>query len=131
MSGDEPRASGASVEQVIDDALWQKTLADFDSEERHIRFIEHFRTSGRLAEAARRYRAHRDEADLDEATNAMIDKRLAAIAIMAMAEMDGAKTDAKPFRTGRRIINIVVVVIFVLSVVALTRALLSFPQASP
>jgi hypothetical protein len=79
-----------AADVAIREALWSKVVADFGSEAAHEAFLKHSQASDALAEAARRYRAHKDAAT-DEATRAAVDRRLAAITALALAQIDAKK----------------------------------------
>ncbi len=76
--------------------LWQRVLDDWGSDKAHAGFIEYCRRTQRLAEAATRYRveadaaggAYRDAGHVEAAK-----KRLGAITVLAMAELQATQTD--------------------------------------
>lgn len=113
------------AEDPLLEALWSKVLDDFDDDAAHLRFIEHCRSEGRLPEAARRYREHKERLGPSAPERAQVDKRLGAIALLAMAALDAHKS-AKPGRHPLSLLVAAVVVAFFLAaVVGFVRALLS------
>ncbi len=85
------------ADDAVAEALWDKARADFSADEAQRAFIEHCRICARLPEAARRYGEEKERAD--PAAVEHIQKRLAAIAIIAMSEIDAGKTVPEPPRT--------------------------------
>lgn len=81
------------------DELWQRVLASFGDDAAHTAFLDHARLTGQLGEAAARYRdqvkgadAYRDEPGRAEIAR----KRLAAVAILAMADMEASRSNPAP-----------------------------------
>lgn len=102
------------------EALWAKVIENFDDDAAHQRFLEHCRQSGQLLEAATRYRAHK--ADTNDAE---IDKRLSAIAIYAMAELESKRAEPKGRNPLALLATALVVAFFFAAIIGLVRALLS------
>ncbi len=98
-----------SADDAVTEALWQKARADFAADEPQRAFIEHCRQSGRLPEAARRYREEKERAGAEAAE--LIHKRLAAIAILAMSELDAGKRSPAPRRSPPALILFAAVVL--------------------
>src|SRR4051812_19618210 len=83
-------------------ALWQAAESDFAADAPNRAFIEHCRVRGELPEAARRYReAKESAAGTGEAAAAReaIQKRLAAVALIAMSEIEARKSQPAPRRS--------------------------------
>lgn len=114
------------VDDAVLSALWGKVLERFDDDAPHAAFIEHARRSGSLAEAARRYRAHRESltADADEPSRRQIDRRLAAIALLAMSELRADDTAVDQAARLRRWLALIMLGLLLLTLFALFRALL-------
>jgi hypothetical protein len=94
---DGPLSRDYGVSDPLLEALWQKARADFRADDPNRAFIEHCRQSQLLPEAARRYREERDR--VDEAAREPIARRLAAIATIAMAQLDAQKREPPKRRT--------------------------------
>lgn len=77
------------------DELWAKVSASWDDEKAHAAFLELSRLRGELPAAAARYRAAREASD-DEATRALLEKRLKGIALLALLELDAARNVDPP-----------------------------------
>jgi hypothetical protein len=83
----EPAADGANT--AITEALWRKVLDNFDDDTVHAKFIQHCSNIGDLPDAAKRYRDHRDAlGDADEVSLETVDKRLNAVTLLAVAQLD-------------------------------------------
>jgi hypothetical protein len=109
------------------EALWQHVLARWDQDPPHTAFLEACRVRGALADAARRYREVVDDAASSEARITEARKRLGAIAIIAVAELDAART-RRPARSElRRVLEAVVVVILTAVVCLFAHAMLVGP----
>ena len=70
------------------EALWKNALDHWDEEKAHVAFIEACRESGRLAEAATRYRGM--SGDRDRGPEA--EKRLKGVLVIAMAQLEVVRT---------------------------------------
>ena len=107
----------SSADDAIADALWNKLLEDFEEDAPHNAFLEHCRQRGMLPHAAARYRAHKEslDAERDAAACLRCDKRLTAITLVAMAQMDARKTAGTPKRRN----PIVLLIAFVSLIVAI------------
>ncbi|MBI4702354.1 MAG: hypothetical protein HY744_14625 [Deltaproteobacteria bacterium] len=117
------------------DALWQRVVERWDDEARHAAFVEACRASGRLDLGARRYRALKD-AELAAEEPALageegrhdvasIDRRLSAIAALAMAQLgEPPRRAGTETRRSRPILVAVAVVMLLGALVLLGRALL-------
>jgi len=74
------------------EALWKSVLDRWDDERAHAAFVEYCRTTEQLAEAAARYRGMKGDRDRSE----VAEKRLAGIAIIALAMLETTRTRARP-----------------------------------
>jgi hypothetical protein len=74
---------------IVLDALWSGVVNDWESEERHLKALEHAQKNGLLMELARRYGTLKDDADRAVAAK----KRLDAIAMVATSELFATRTD--------------------------------------
>jgi hypothetical protein len=114
----------ADSDDTILDVLWQKVVDDPDSQEAHDQLIRHAAACGRLPELAKRYRTRRDELAEDDPLCAVLDERLAAIATLAVAELE----ESRPVRRERHPLvtafMVLLGLLFVVSVASLIRALL-------
>ena len=109
----------------IGDDLWEKVLADFEADGPHAAYLEHSRSTGRLPEAAKRYRGYRDSLgdSADELTAARIDRRLAAIATLAVSEMEASREQRTP-GWGRKSLTMIAVFLCLTAMSLLARAIL-------
>jgi hypothetical protein len=99
------------------EALWKKTLDDFDDEAAHTAFIDHCRVTRQLLEAAIRYRGMAG----DHARGRIAGRRLAAIATLALADLE---TERTPERQGITLaVRLLLIVFFLAGSVALLFAL--------
>jgi len=92
------------------EALWKKVVDDWDEERGHSAFLEHTRSTNQLLEAAVRYRGMVG----DHVRGPSAEKRLQAIAVLAMAALESQRSAPPPGRA-RLVVQIVIIV---LSVVA-------------
>ena len=95
------------------EALWKNALDHWDEEKAHVAFIEACRESGRLAEAATRYRGM--SGDRDRGPEA--EKRLKGVLVIAMAQLEVVRTP-EPV-TKRRTGAITILVLLVAGTVGL------------
>lgn len=86
------------VDSAVIEALWAKVEENLRADAPHQAFLEQCARSERLLDAAKRYRQVRDGLD-DEELRALIDRRLAAIATLAMAQIDAHRTAPRPKRS--------------------------------
>jgi hypothetical protein len=66
------------------ETLWKHVTSHWEDEAAHRAFLEHCRLSDRLVEAAVRYRGMKG----DHARGALAEKKLAAIAVLALARLE-------------------------------------------
>src|SRR6185369_16366271 len=81
------------------EALWKSVLDRWQDERAHGAFLEYCQATDQLAEAAARYRGMKGDRD----RSADAEKRLAGIAIVALAKLHATRSP-RP-RTERRIAN--------------------------
>jgi hypothetical protein len=79
----EASGSRALLDPALE-ALWKRVLDAWDDEAAHVAFLDHCRQSDRLVEAAVRYRGMVG----DRARSALAQKKLDAVALLAMAQLD-------------------------------------------
>jgi hypothetical protein len=70
------------------EALWKNVLDRWDEERAHGAFLEHCQVKSQLAEAAARYRGMKG----DRERGAVAEKRLAGVAIVALAKLEATRT---------------------------------------
>ena len=70
------------------EALWKRVLDHWDEDRAHGAFLEHCQLSDQLAEAAARYRGMKGDRD----RSAVAEKRLAGIAIVALAKLETTRS---------------------------------------
>ena len=100
------------------EALWKSVLDRWDDARTHAAFLEFCRTSDQLAEAAARYRGMKGDRDRSEVAV----KRLAGIAIVALAKLEATRS---PAPRPRNIGNLLLAAAFGLAAVGLVAYLLS------
>ena len=81
------------------EALWEKARADFAADAPNRAFIEQCRQASQLAGAAQRYR--QAKGDVDDVTRELIDERLAAIALLAVGDLEGQRASRTHDRRAR------------------------------
>ena len=74
------------------EALWKSVLDHWDEERIHAAFLEYCRTTEKLGEAGTRYRGMKG----DRGRSEVAEKRLAAIAIIALSMLEATRTRARP-----------------------------------
>ncbi len=79
------------------EALWKSVLDRWQDERAHGAFLEYCQITDQLAEAAARYRGMKGDRD----RSAVAEKRLAGIAIVALAKLHATRSPVG--RPGRRI----------------------------
>src|SRR3954464_6034025 len=78
------------------EALWKSVLDRWQDERAHGAFLEYCQATDQLAEAAARYRGMKGDRD----RSAIAEKRLAGIAIVALAKLHATRSPAA--HSGRR-----------------------------
>ncbi|HKO51830.1 MAG TPA: hypothetical protein VJV79_29175 [Polyangiaceae bacterium] len=101
------------------EALWKSVLDRWQDERVHGAFLEYCRTSEKLAEAAARYRGMKGDRD----RSAVAEKRLAGIAIVALAQLHATRTQVA--RAPRRISSLILAGVLGLATAGLLAYLLS------
>ncbi len=101
------------------EALWKNVLDHWDEERAHGAFLELCQTTDQLAEAAARYRGMKGDRD----RSAVAEKRLAGIAIVALAKLEATRSPAP--RAGRGLGSLILAAVFGLAAVGLLAYLLS------
>jgi hypothetical protein len=88
------------ADRAVADALWAQIAADLGAEAPHRAYLEHCARADLLADAARRYREAKERLAPDEAElRHLLDQRLAAIATLAIAQLEARRTAAQPPRS--------------------------------
>jgi hypothetical protein len=105
------------IDPVLE-ALWKKVLDDFDNDRAHGAFIEHCQTTGQLLEAAVRYRGMAG----DHLRGPIAEKRLAGIAVLALAGLESERTPERPGLTV--LVRLLLIFLFVAGTVVLLVAAL-------
>jgi hypothetical protein len=102
------------------DELWAKVSARWDDDKAHAAFLELCRLQGALSEAAARYRRARDASD-DEAERELLQKRLAGIALVAMLELEAARSTETPreVQLAQRVLRWIVLLLCLAALVVL------------
>src|SRR6188768_2738109 len=100
------------------EALWKNVLDHWQDERAHGAFLELCQATDQLAEAAARYRGMKGDRDRSE----VAEKRLAGIAIVALAKLHATRSVARP---GRRIGSLILAASFGLAAVGLMAYLLA------
>ena len=101
------------------EALWKRVLDDWEDERSHGAFLEYCQAADLLAEAAARYRGMKG----DRNRSAIAEKRLAGIAIVALAKLHATRSPAT--RPGRRLGALILAGCFALAAAGLLAYLLS------
>ncbi|MEI9937088.1 MAG: hypothetical protein WDO69_07670 [Pseudomonadota bacterium] len=101
------------------EALWKSVLDRWEDERAHGKFLEYCQTTDQLAEAAARYRGMKG----DRARSAVAEKRLAGIAIVALAKLHATRSPLAP--PGRRIGSLILAGCFGLAAIGLLAYLIS------
>jgi hypothetical protein len=76
------------------DVLWKHVTSHWDDEAAHRAFLEHCRVNDRLVEAAVRYRGMKG----DHARGALAEKKLGAIAALALTRLEAERSPAREKR---------------------------------
>src|ERR1700744_408216 len=76
------------------EALWKNVLDHWDDDRAHGAFLEHCQVSDQLAEAAARYRGMKG----DRERGSSAEKKLAGVAIVALAKLEATRTRPHPSR---------------------------------
>jgi hypothetical protein len=95
------------------EALWKSVLDRWQDERAHGAFLEYCQATDQLAEAATRYRGMKGDCE----RSAVADKRLAGIAIVALAKLHATRSPT--VRSGRRVGSLMLAGCFGLAAVGL------------
>jgi hypothetical protein len=101
------------VSDPVLEALWKNVVDRWDDDAAHRAFIEHCERSEKLAEAAARYRGMSGDRQRGEQAQ----KRLGAIAAVAMAKLETLRTREK--RAPSRAAAYALIMIFIVATVGL------------
>ena len=101
------------------EALWKSVLDRWQDERAHGAFLEYCQETSQLAEAAARYRGMKGDRD----RSAAAEKRLAGIAVVALAQLHSTRSPAA--RPGRRVGSLILAGCFGLAAVGLLAYLIS------
>ncbi len=82
------------------EALWKNVLDEWDEERRHGAFLEHCEATDQLAEAAARYRGMKGDRD----RSGLAEKRLAFVAIVALAKLEATRSQPPRARRNSNLI---------------------------
>src|SRR5882724_6959877 len=100
------------------EALCKNVLDHWTDDRAHGAFLEHCQLSDQLPEAAARYRGMKGDRD----RSAIAEKRLAAVAIVALAKLEASRTKAR--RNPRRVEGLILAASFGLAAAGLLAYLL-------
>lgn len=103
------------------EALWKSVLDRWEDERTHGAFLDYCQATDQLAEAAARYRGMKGDRD----RSAVAEKRLAGIAIVALAKLHATRSPPAP--PGRRIGALILALAFGLAAFGLLAYLLVTP----
>src|SRR5450432_628123 len=95
------------------EALWKNVLDRWNEERAHGAFLEHCQATDQLAEAAARYRGMKGDSE----RGALAEKRLAGVAIVALAQLEATRSPRQ--RSRRRTADLLWAAAFGLAIVAL------------
>ena len=99
------------------EALWKKVVDDWSNDATHGAFLEYCESTNQLLEAAVRYRGMKG----DHVRGPVAEKRLAAIALLAVAGLERERSEPIPAR--KNVALWIVVVFFLAASLALLTAL--------
>jgi hypothetical protein len=112
--------SGSSDRDPVLEALWKKTLENWDDDAAHRAFIDYCQEQDRLVEAAVRYRGMKG----DHERGPSAEKRLGGITVLAMTKLEVLRSPDR--RARNRSAAYALIVLFV----AATIGLLAYLQSS-
>jgi hypothetical protein len=95
------------------EALWKRVTDAWDDERAHGAFLDYCRAGDRLVEAAVRYRGMAG----DRARSAMAEKKLKAVALLAMTQLEVHRTPAP--RVRRQALSLSLIVVFISATIGL------------
>ncbi len=113
------------VQDAVEAALWQRVVDDFDDSATHSAFLEHSQRSDTLVAAATRYRRYKERLDpeTDAERLAAVDKRLGAIASLAMAQLNVERSETPEPRRSHPVLIALSVLILLVSLFGLYHAM--------
>jgi hypothetical protein len=106
----------AAGSRALDPALetsWKRVVDQWDEDAAHAAFLEHCRVSGRLVEAAVRYRGMTG----DHARSAAAKKKLDAVLFLAMAELDTSRR--RDLKRASHVASYVLIAFFLVATIGL------------
>lgn len=101
-----------NVDPILE-ALWKRVVDRWDDDDAHRGFLEHCAEHDRLPEAAARYRGMAG----DRHRGATAEKRLAAVATLALAKLESTRTTVPEAR--RDAGKLVLIVLFIAGTIAM------------
>jgi hypothetical protein len=104
------------MSDAVLDALWKAVTTNWDDDAVHASFLEHCRATGQLLQAAVRYRGMAG----DHVRGPSAEKRLRAIAVLAVAALEVERAPARPRSASWG--KVVLIVLFLSGSVALWTA---------
>jgi hypothetical protein len=107
-------------------ALWQKVCEDFSATPAHEAFLRFCHEEGELPYAASCYRGRKDALPEGDPEREAIDKRLAAIAILAMSQLDLHRSEPIKKSHVMLVLGVIAAFLTVGSLIALARAILAY-----
>ncbi|HET9956039.1 MAG TPA: hypothetical protein VFQ61_16145 [Polyangiaceae bacterium] len=96
------------------EAAWKRVLDHWDEEQAHTGFLDYCRLSGRLVEAAVRYRGMTG----DRARAELAEKKLKAVALLALTQLETTRTEPRPVNP-RRSGYVLISFVFLLGIIGL------------
>lgn len=96
------------------EALWKRVLDAWDDEARHGAFLDYCQQSEKLVDAAVRYRGMTG----DHARAALAEKKLKAVALLAMARLEASRQSART-PSPRRFVSYALITFFVVATLGL------------
>jgi hypothetical protein len=103
----------SSQRDAVLEALWKRVTDDWEAEPSHTAFLEYCRSSGQLVEAAVRYRGMSG----DHARAELAEKKLKAVALLALSRLEASRTEAPAGRVQRG--SYALIALFLLATVGL------------
>lgn len=97
------------------EALWRNALSRWEEDAAHQAFLEACRASGRLADAAARYRSVAG----DHSRRETAEKKLTAITLLAFAELESTRRPLTKAKASWTLLATVLLVVSALAVLAL------------
>ena len=111
--------SGAPAPGTVLDVLWHQLLSRWEDADAHAAFLQAAQASGRLADAALRYRAVAG----DRERGGRAETQLAAITVLALASLETARQRPPPKRRLGAYAALAIGIFFIGALLLLVRAL--------